>query len=196
VFILFPLIARGQLRHLFTDFKAVAILYTLPLLAVAAASAFAYIIAYLLAPQLASDAIANVAGDNGLVILLLLTGLLIIAGDFLDAIPAIVIFMPVIQALQQLGDLNPVHVGVVVVVTLAFGLITPPYGLSLLLSSSFAGVPFSKALARSVPIYGVFLLAILLVIIVPDIALWLPRQVVPEAVGCFAAPDGGGFVCP
>jgi tripartite ATP-independent transporter DctM subunit len=196
VFILFPLIARGQLRHLFTDFKAVAILYTLPLLAVAAASAFAYIIAYLQAPQLASDAIANVAGDNGLVILLLLTGLLIIAGDFLDAIPAIVIFMPVIQALQQLGDLNPVHVGVVVVVTLAFGLITPPYGLSLLLSSSFAGVPFSKALARSVPIYGVFLLAILLVIIVPDIALWLPRQVVPEAVGCFAAPDGGGFVCP
>jgi tripartite ATP-independent transporter DctM subunit len=196
VFILFPLIARGRLRHLFTDFKAVAILYTLPLMAVAAASAFAYIIAYLRAPQLASDAIAGVAGDNGFVILLLLTLLLIIAGDFLDAIPAIVIFMPVIQALQQLGNLNPVHVGVVVVVTLAFGMITPPYGLSLLLSSSFAGVSFSKALARSVPIYGVFLIAIFLVIVIPDLALWLPRQVVPEAVGCFANPDGGGWICP
>lgn len=196
VFVLFPLIARGQLRQLMTDFKAVAVLYTLPLLAVAAASAFAYIIAYMRAPQMASDLIASVAGHNGVLILLLLVLLLVIAGDFLDAIPAIVIFMPVIQALQQLGGLNPVHVGVVVVVTLAFGLITPPYGLSLLLATSFAKVPFSRGLVRAIPIYGVFLLVILLLILVPDVALWLPRQVVPQAVGCFQAPGGSGWVCP
>jgi len=196
VFVLFPLIARGRLRHLFSDFKAVAILYSLPLLAVAAASAFAYIIAYLRAPQLASDAIASVAGHNGIVILLLLTAMLVIAGDFLDAIPAIVIFMPVIQALQKLGDLNPVHVGVIVIVTLAFGLITPPYGLSLLLSTSFAGVSFTKGLVRSLPIYAVFFGAILLLIFVPDVALWLPRQIDPVAVGCFPSPGGTGFICP
>jgi C4-dicarboxylate transporter DctM subunit len=196
VVILFPALARGSLRHLFRDFKAVAILYTLPLLAVAAASAFAYVIAYLRAPQFASEAIETVAGDNGVVILLLLTLLLVIAGDFLDAIPAIVIFMPVILALQELGDLNPVHVGVIVVVTLAFGLITPPYGLSLLMATAFAGVPFSRGLLRSIPIYGVFLTTILLMIFIPDLALWLPRLVVPEATGCFAAPGGGGFICP
>lgn len=196
IVILFPALARGSLRHLFKDFKAVAILYSLPLLAVAAASAFAYVIAYLRAPQFASDAIQSVAGDNGVVILLLLTGLLVIAGDFLDAIPAIVIFMPVIQALQELGDLNPVHVGVVCIVTLAFGLITPPYGLSLLMATAFAGVSFSKGMAKSVPIYGVFLVTILLLVFIPDVALWLPRLVVPEATGCFAAPGGEGFICP
>lgn len=150
VFILFPLIARGNLRQLFTDFKAVAILYSLPLMAVAAASAFAYIIAYKRAPEMASGLITKIAGHNGDLILLLVL-LLVIAGDFLDAIPAIVIFMPVIQALQQLGSLNPVHVGVVVVVTLAFGMITPPYGLSLLLSTTFAGVSFTKGMRRSIP---------------------------------------------
>jgi C4-dicarboxylate transporter DctM subunit len=163
---------------------------------VAAASAFAYVIAYFRAPQLASEGIASIAGSNGTVVLLLLTGLLIIAGDFLDAIPAIVIFMPVIQALQQLGDLNPVHVGVVVVVTLAFGLITPPYGLSLLMATAFAKVSFTQGLKRSVPIYGVFLGTILLLILAPDVALWLPRRIVPEAVGCFPTPGGGGFTCP
>lgn len=196
IFILFPLLARGGLPHLFRDFKAVAILYSLPLLAVAAASAFAYIIAYMRGPQFASDAIASVAGHNGPIILLLLAGLLVISGDFLDAIPAIVIFMPVIQALQTLGDLNPVHVGVVVIVTLAFGLITPPYGLSLLMATAFANVSFSKGLIRSIPIYGVFFATIVLLALVPDVALWLPRLVVPEAVGCFAAPSGGGYICP
>lgn len=196
VFILIPLIARGRLPQLFTDFKAVAILYTLPLMAVAAASAFAYIIAYMRAPEIASGAISHIAGHNGHLILLLLVLLLVIAGDFLDAIPAIVIFMPVIQALQQLGDLNPVHVGVVVVVTLAFGMITPPYGLSLLLSTSFAGVSFSKGLLRSIPIYGVFAVAIVILVFVPDISLWLPRHVVPEAVGCFPKPGGSGYICP
>jgi C4-dicarboxylate transporter, DctM subunit len=196
VFILFPLIARGSLRQLFTDFKAVAILYTLPLMAVAAASAFAYIIAYMRAPEMASGAIAKIAGHNGHAILLLLVLMLVIAGDFLDAIPAIVIFMPVIQALQQLGNLNPVHVGVVCVVTLAFGMITPPYGLSLLLSTSFAGVSFTKGLMRSIPIYGVFALAILLLIFVPDVSLWLPKHIVPEAVGCFLKPGGSSYICP
>jgi C4-dicarboxylate transporter DctM subunit len=193
--VLIPLLARGRLPQLFADFKAVAVLYSLPLLAVAAASAFAYVIAFLRAPQLASDGIAKIAGDNGTVILLLLTVLLIIAGDFLDAIPAIVIFMPVIQALQELGGLNPVHVGVIVVVTLAFGLITPPYGLSLLMSTAFAGVSFTKGLKRSIPIYGVFLGTVLLLVLVPDVPLWLPRLVVPEAVGCVPA-DGGGWSCP
>ncbi len=196
VFILFPLIARGSLRRLFTDFKAVAILYALPLMAVAAASAFAYIIAYMRAPEMASGAITKIAGHNGSIILLLLVLMLVIAGDFLDAIPAIVIFMPVIQALQQLGNLNPVHVGVVVVVTLAFGLITPPYGLSLLLATSFAGISFTRGLVRSIPIYGVFALVILLLIFVPDISLWLPRHIVPQAVGCFPKPGGGGYICP
>jgi C4-dicarboxylate transporter, DctM subunit len=86
--------------------------------------------------------------------------------------------------------------GVVVIVTLAFGLITPPCGIILLLSSTLAGVPFSRALRQSAPIYVVFMIVISIIILVPDTVLWLPRQFLPRAVGCFPRPHGGGWICP
>ena len=93
-------------------------------------------------------------------IMLLLVVLFVIVGDFIDAIPAIIIFMPIITDLTQNADINPVHMGVVIIVTLAFGLITPPYGLCLLMASKFIGVRFGKAMIASLPIYVVFFAAI------------------------------------
>ena len=58
----------------------------------------------------------------------------VIVGDFIDAVPAIIIFMPLIIDLTKNADINPVHMGVVIITTLAFGLITPPYGLCLLMA--------------------------------------------------------------
>lgn len=196
IVVVIPLIARGHLRELPRDFMHAAVLYSLPMMAVAAASAFAYLIAYLQAPQAVSGLIESFAGTNAILIMFSLVLALIIAGDFIDAIPAIVIFMPVIKPLGEMGDINPVHMGVVAIVTLAFGLITPPYGLSLLLATTFAGVPFSRGLIKSLPIYVVFLAVISIIIVFPDLVLWLPRQLMPQAVGCFPAPDGGGYICP
>ena len=62
--------------------------------------------------------------------------------------PTIIIFMPLVNALTQAGDINPVHMGVVLIATLAFGLITPPYGLVLLMASKFVGVRFLAGAAR------------------------------------------------
>jgi TRAP-type C4-dicarboxylate transport system permease large subunit len=86
--------------------------------------------------------------------------------------------------------------GVVLIATLAFGLITPPYGLVLLMASKFVGVRFSQALRAALPIYVVFLITIVLIIFFPEIVLWLPRQVLPQSVGCFRNPSGGGIICP
>ena len=86
--------------------------------------------------------------------------------------------------------------GVVLIVTLAFGLITPPYGLVLLMASKFVGVPFSKALKAALPIYVVFLATIVFTIFAPGAVLWLPKQVMPQAVGCFHNPSGSGYICP
>jgi TRAP-type C4-dicarboxylate transport system permease large subunit len=104
--------------------------------------------------------------------------------------------MPIINALTELGQINPVHMGVVIVVTLAFGLITPPYGLSLLMSSKFVGVSFLAAVMRSLPHYLIFLGTIVFCILFPEVVLWLPKQVLPEAVGCFKNPSGAGYICP
>ena len=119
-----------------------------------------------------------------------------IVGDFIEPIPAIVIFMPVVNQLSEAAGINSVHMGVVLIVTLAFGLITPPYGLALLMASKFVGTRFSTALAASAPIYVIFFGTIAFTIFVPDAILFLPKLLFPESVGCFKAPGGTGYICP
>ena len=117
-------------------------------------------------------------------------------GDFIEPVPTIIIFMPLVNALTQAGDINAVHMGVVLIATLAFGLITPRDGLVLLMASKFIGVRFSQALRAALPIYVVFLITIGFTIYFPKVVLWLPKQVIPESVGRFKSANGGGDICP
>jgi TRAP-type C4-dicarboxylate transport system permease large subunit len=153
-------------------------------------------LAYLHGPDLVSNWITMRAGTDPTTIMFLLVAAFVIIGDFVDAIPAIIIFMPIINKLTEIGGINPVHMGVVIIVTLAFGLITPPYGIALLMAAKFVNVRFSHALARSMPLYVVFFAVIAFCILFPDVVLWLPKHVLPESVGCFKSPDGTGYVCP
>ena len=196
VVVVVPVINRGHVRNLLRDFAHAGLLYAIPMTAVAAASAFGWMLAYLRGPDVVAAWISDFAGANPILIMFFLVLLFIIVGDFVDAIPAIIIFMPIINALTELGAINPVHMGVVIIVTLAFGLITPPYGLALLLSSKFVGVSFMTAVVRSLPMYVVFFATIAFCIAFPDVVLWLPKQLLPESVGCFTNPDGIGYICP
>jgi len=195
-FVVVPLVERGHVKHLYRDFTNAGLMYALPMSAVAAASAFGWMLAYLRGPDVVSGWISAYAGVDPLMIMFLLVVLFVIIGDFMDAIPAIIIFMPIITSLADLGNINPVHMGVVIITTLAFGLITPPYGLALLLSSKFVGVSFGKAVIRSLPMYTVFFSAIAFCIFFPEVVLWLPKKFLPASVGCFPSPDGKGYICP
>ncbi|HEY2758704.1 MAG TPA: TRAP transporter large permease [Pseudolabrys sp.] len=196
VLIAIPLLNREHLKRLPRDMAWTGLLYSIPLITIAAASAFGWMLAYLRGPEVVSGWIAEAAGGDPFRIMLLLVLLFVIVGDFIDAIPAIIIFMPIIIDLTKNADINPVHMGVVIVMTLAFGLITPPYGLALLMASKFIGVPFSKAMVASLPIYIVFFAAIAFCIFFPDIVLWLPKHLLPQSVGCFKNPSGPGYLCP
>ncbi len=148
IVVLIPLLNRGHLENLPRDFVYTGLLYSLPLALVAAASAFGWMLAYLRGPDIVSGWIEVVAGTDGRIIMLLLVLLFIVIGDFMDAVPAIIIFMPIINKLTELGEIKPLHMGVVIITTLVFGLITPPYGLSLLVASKFVGVRFSARCMR------------------------------------------------
>jgi C4-dicarboxylate transporter, DctM subunit len=111
-------------------------------------------------------------------------------------VPAIIIFMPIINKLTELGNINALHMGVVLITTLVFGLITPPYGLSLLVASKYVGVGFGKAVMRSLPLYVVFLATIAFVVLAPKVVLALPKAFLPQSVGCFKSPTGPGYICP
>jgi len=169
IVVLLPLMSRGHFRKLPRDFMEAAVLYSLPMSAVASASAVGWLLAYLGAPDIVHRWIEALSGDNRIVIMYLMVVVLTIAGDFLDGVPAIAIFMPIIISLSQLGHIHPVHMGVLIIVSLAFGLITPPYGLILLLASTLAGVSFTRALRQAVPLYGVYFLVITLIIFFPQV---------------------------
>jgi len=102
----------------------------------------------------------------------------------------------VVTSLTTAADINAVHMGVVLIATLAFGLITPPYGLALLMAAKFVGVPFSQGLRASLPIYVIFFGTIAFTIFLPGAVLWLPKHILPESVGCFKSPAGAGYICP
>ena len=191
-----PCLNWRHVSELPLDFIKTGLLYSIPLITVAAASAFGWILAYLRGPDQVSDWITHAAGTDPRTIMFLLVAAFVIIGDFVDAIPAIIIFMPIILKLTDLGGINPVHMGVVIITTLAFGLITPPYGLALLMAAKFVDVRFSVALVRSLPLYVVFFAAIAFCIFFPDVVLWIPKHVLPESVGCFKAPGGTGYICP
>ncbi|MGH6683070.1 MAG: TRAP transporter large permease subunit, partial [Pseudolabrys sp.] len=133
---------------------------------------------------------------DGRMIMFLLVLLFIVIGDFMDAVPAIIIFMPIIIKLNELGNIKPLHMGVVIITTLVFGLITPPYGLSLLVASKFVGVSFGRAMYASLPIYVVFFVTIAFTALFPDVVLYLPKLLLPESVGCFKNATSGVYICP
>jgi len=195
VFVAIPFLNYRHIVKLPRDMAFAGLLYSIPLITIGAASVFGWMLAYLRGPAVVSEWIAHAAGNDPFMIMLLLVVLFVIVGDFIDAIPAIIIFMPIISDLTKNADINPVHMGVVIIVTLAFGLITPPYGLCLLMASKFIGVRFGKAMFASLPIYVVFFAAIAFSIFFPDIVLWLPKHVLPESVGCFKNPSGAGYIC-
>ena len=92
----------------------------------------------------------------------------------------IIIFLPVVQALSAGVGLDPVHVGVVVCVTLALGLITPPYGLCLFIGAQIGGLTVERAFWHTLGFVILFILVDVLLVLVPDTVLWLPRTVAPH----------------
>jgi len=194
--IVLPLLNPRHLKRLPRDFMHAGLIYSLPLITVGAASAFGWMLAYLRGPMVVSGWINDFAGNDPTLIMFSMVMVFTVVGDFIDPIPTIVIFMPVVAQLTEIGNINPVHMGVVLIVTIAFGLITPPYGLALLMASKFVNTTFPKALRAALPIYVVFFATIAFTIFFPSVVLWLPKHVLPETVGCFKNPSGTGYICP
>jgi len=194
--VIIPALNRQHLLMLPYDFCLAGLIFSLPLITIGAANAFGWMLAYMRGAAVIANWITSIAENDPHYIMLLLVLLFTVIGDFIEPVPTIIIFMPLVNTLTQAGDINPVHMGVVLIATLAFGLITPPYGLVLLMASKFVGVRFSRALRAALPIYAVFLVTIGFTIYFPTVVLWLPKHVIPASVGCFKAPDGPGYICP
>ena len=115
------------------------------------------------------------ADISSLVFLLLVNILVLLLGCILDATVIILVIVPLfIPTCQALG-IDLVHFGVLVVVNSMIGLITPPYGILLFVINAVTGIPLKEIIAEIWAFLGVLLVALGIMILFPDIILWLPR---------------------
>jgi len=113
-------------------------------------------------------------------IMLLLMGFLLLVGMVLNPISATLIFLPIIQGLGTTAGMDPVHLGVLSTVILSVGLITPPYGICLLIAARIGDVPLGRAMWAAAPICALTVSVVVLSLWVPGIMLWLPKLLVPQ----------------
>ncbi|MET3600682.1 TRAP transporter large permease subunit [Martelella mangrovi] len=153
--------------------------FAVPMFTVAGAGIFGWLIAYLGAAQLVVDFITGVT-SNPYGIMLLLIAFLLLIGTVLNPISATLIFLPIIQALGTTAGVNPVHLGVVTTIALSVGLITPPYGICLLIAAQIGEVRIGRAMLAALPICALTVLIACLSLWVPNIVLGLPKLLVPQ----------------
>jgi len=143
---------------------------------VAAASIFAWI---LTSNRVTEQFAAFVLGftESEVVILLTITLILLIVGCFMETIAAITILVPVLlPVVVQLG-IDPVHFGVVMVLNLMLGLLTPPVGMVLYVLSRVSGLTFERCFLATAPFLVPLVIVLLLVTFVPALSMWLPTLV-------------------
>ena len=144
---------------------------------IATASVFSWLISSQNVPAAIASQIKSLS-DNPWVFLALVNLLLIVIGMFMESISAILILVPVLMPIARDFGIDPLHFGVVVVINLSIGMITPPYGITLFVASSIAGRSIMQV-ASKISLPFLFMLAcLLLATYVPDIVMFLPRNLI------------------
>ena len=91
----------------------------------------------------------------------------------MDTTPAILILSPILLPIVEYVGMNPIHFGVMMIVNLAVGFVTPPVGVNLFVASSLTNVPMMQIAKKAMPMIGYFMLALLLITFIPAISLCL-----------------------
>ena len=142
-------------------------------LMISAATALSWFLTSQGIPQAITKSLLSVT-SNRVLIIMLINLILIVVGMFFDLAPAVTLFTPILLPIATAVGIHPIHFGIIMVVNLAIGLITPPVGVCLFLSSSIANTTITKVLKAFLPFYLVMFAVLLLVSFVPQISMWLP----------------------
>ena len=142
----------------------------------AAASVFAWILTSEGITVAIADAVLSVS-DQKVIILLMMNIVLLIAGMFLDGASITTILGPLFLPIATSAGIDIIHLGIIMVVNSAIGMFTPPFGLNLFVASSITRQPMLKVAKGAVPFIFMSLIALLLITYIPEISLWLPRQI-------------------
>ena len=144
------------------------------ILLMAMASIFGNILTLEDIPATIAEAILGLS-KNPIIILLFINILLLVVGMFMEALAAIVILTPILLPIVTQLGVDPVHFGVIMVVNLAIGFITPPVGVNLFVSSGVANLKLENIAKAVLPMLGLMIVLLLVITYIPSVVLWLPQ---------------------
>ncbi|SNS80889.1 C4-dicarboxylate transporter, DctM subunit [Anaerovirgula multivorans] len=148
--------------------------YSTLLFILAAAIAFARVLTLMQVPQIVAGAITSVFTTK-ISILIIMNILLLFVGMVMDGGPAILILTPILLPIVTAVGVDPIHFGIIMVVNLAIGFVTPPIGINLFVASSLTGIEVDKIARKAAPFIVGFLVALVLITFIPQISLLLVR---------------------
>ena len=111
--------------------------------------------------------------DNRVLLLLLINGILLIAGMILDTGASVLILTPILLPLVTAVGVNPIHFGCIMIVNLAIGFVTPPVGMNLYVASSMTGIKPLTIAKKAIPLLFMFFVALMFITFVEEISLAL-----------------------
>lgn len=157
-------------RILLTAGKTTAIV----MLLIAASQAMSWFLAYEQIPQSVSAALLTIS-ESPIVILLIINGLLLAVGTFMDMTPAVLIFTPIFLPVTAELGMHPIHFGIIMITNLCIGLCTPPVGTCLFLGCSVGHTTIARLTRAMLPFYVAMLVALMIITFVPWISMALPN---------------------
>jgi tripartite ATP-independent transporter DctM subunit len=142
---------------------------------IATTSVFTFIMTYENVPQWLADNVFAMI-DNRYLLLFVINLMLLVVGMFIDLTPALIMMVPILLPIAQRLDLDPIHLGIIVVVNLTFGLITPPVGTSLFVGCRIAKISMTEIIPPMLPLLAIMIGVLMFVTYVPESFMWLPRM--------------------
>lgn len=146
--------------------------FTPILFILATSTAFSRVLTLMQVPQTVSEFILT-NFNNPVVVLLVINLFLLLVGMVMDTTPAILILTPILAPIVQGIGMSPIQFGVIMVVNLAIGFVTPPIGVNLFVASSLTEVPVMEIAKKALPMIALFLIALLLLTFIPVLSLGL-----------------------
>jgi TRAP-type C4-dicarboxylate transport system, large permease component len=141
---------------------------------IAAAAPFGWVLIQQQIPNALLNALLSVSSEPW-VILLIINAALLLLGMFIEGIAILIIAFPVLLPIIMKIGVDPVHFGVIIVLNLMIGLVTPPVGLCLYVVSSISQVSLAEISAELWPYLLALVAVLLLITFVPELSLWLPH---------------------
>ncbi|PAD36000.1 TRAP transporter large permease [Terribacillus saccharophilus] len=161
-----------RLKDLYEVFRNAALTTATIMLIIGAATAFGKIMIIEQMPSRIANGMLSIS-DNPVILMSLIVIMLLFIGMVMDTTAAIIIFTPLLIPVGVELGFDPVHYGMIIILTLVIGFITPPIGVNLFVASEISSLPIMKISKAIVPYIAVMLVALILVILIPEIALLL-----------------------